>query len=260
MVEILRNKNLATRFQILVEVCDKGPNIKQHEIARKLGITTQAVSDYIRQLSDEGLLASNGRSRYQVTIEGVNWIIKVLRELRNYSTLIEKAITDISVSAAVAGVNLVKGQKVWLKMKDGMLLATNQAANGATGISTCDAKKGEDVGITDVDGLVALETGEVTILKIPNIQKGGSRVIDLDLLYNKIKGRPFIGAIGIESAVVLEQANSNFYKYGVDVAAIEAAHNGLDPLVVCVEDETTDLVNKLEEEKIGYRIIDTRKD
>ena len=44
MVEILRNKNLATRFQILVEVADKGPNIKQHEIDRKVTGSNRALT------------------------------------------------------------------------------------------------------------------------------------------------------------------------------------------------------------------------
>ena len=36
MVEILHNKNSATRFQILVEIAASGPGIKQKSIAAKL--------------------------------------------------------------------------------------------------------------------------------------------------------------------------------------------------------------------------------
>jgi putative transcriptional regulator len=42
MVEILQNKNSATRFQILVEIAASGPNIQQKDIATKLGVTPQA--------------------------------------------------------------------------------------------------------------------------------------------------------------------------------------------------------------------------
>jgi len=82
MAEVLRNKNLATRFQILVEIANSGPNIQQQDIAKKLYVTPQAISDYTRQLVDEGLLISDGRSKYRLTSEGVNWVIKTLRELR----------------------------------------------------------------------------------------------------------------------------------------------------------------------------------
>ena len=50
MVEILQNKNSATRFQILVEIAASGHSIQQKSIAVKLGVTPQAISDYIRQL------------------------------------------------------------------------------------------------------------------------------------------------------------------------------------------------------------------
>ena len=54
MVEILRNKNLATRFQILVEIARSGPNIQQRDIAgvlfRDLSLSGQERS-YPIQLS-----------------------------------------------------------------------------------------------------------------------------------------------------------------------------------------------------------------
>ena len=143
MVEILRNKNLATKFQILVEIANGGPNIQQRDIAQRVGVTPQAISDYADQLTKESLLISDGRSKYRVTNDGVNWIIKVLRELRSYDTCIEQAITNISVCAAVADVDLIKGQTVGLEMKDGLLFATVRVGEGAKGIASTDAKAGE---------------------------------------------------------------------------------------------------------------------
>lgn len=260
MVEILRNKNLATRFRMLVEIANSGPNIQQREIAKKLDVTPQAISDYIRQLVKEGLLTSDGRLRYKVTSDGINWIIKVLRELRNYSAFVEKAITNISVCAAVANCNLARGQTVGLEMKDGLLFATEQVGEGSRGIVVSDAKKGEDVGVSNIEGIVALEIGKVTILKVPGIHKGGSRKVNLDRLQGEIRGRPIIGAIGIEALIALRQVDAKFYIYGTKEAAIEAAQSGLQPLVVCVEDEASGLIKRLEEENIGYELIDIAKD
>ena len=75
MVEILQNKNSSTRFQILVEIAASGPSIQQKSIAGKLGITPQAISDYIHQLLDEALVISTGRSTYKVSTIGVNWMM-----------------------------------------------------------------------------------------------------------------------------------------------------------------------------------------
>lgn len=133
MIEILRNKNLATRFQILSAIADSGPNVRQQEIARKLNVTPQAISDYVAQLIGDGLLSSDGRSHYKVTPEGVNWIIRMLRELKGYTGSVEKAITNISVCTAVAEGALSKGETVGLKMKHGMLYAGSRTADGARG-------------------------------------------------------------------------------------------------------------------------------
>ena len=205
MTEILRNKNLSTRFQILVEIANSGPNIQQRDIAGKLDITPQAVSDYIRQLVEEGLIVSDGRSKYRVTSEGVNWVIKVLRELRNYSTFIEQAVTNISVCAAVADVNLTKGQTVGLEMREGLLFATDKVGVGAKGIACSDATAGADVGVSNIEGIVNLEIGKVTILKMPGIQRGGSKVVDVDRLEARIESRRLVGAIGIEAIVALKK-------------------------------------------------------
>ena len=260
MVEILRNKNLTTRLQILVEIADSGPNVQQRDIAKRLGITPQAVSDYIAQLIKEGTLISEGRSSYRITNEGVNWIIKSLKELSSYNAFIEKAITNISVCTAVAESDLRKRQKVGLKMKDGLLFATDRLSEGATGIAVFNANKDEDVGITNIEGIVALQIGQVTILRVPGIQNGGSRKVDLNRLQRETKGRPFIGAIGIESYVALRKADTRFYMYGSTEAAIEAAKSGLNPLIVCVENETSTLIKRLEEENISYELLDIARD
>ena len=260
MVEVLRNKNLATRFQILVEIADSGPNIQQQAIARKLGITPQAVSDYIAKLVKDSLLVSEGRSRYRITNEGVNWIIEVLRDLGSYSTLAGKAITNISVCAAVAACDLTKGQPVGLEMSDGLLFATDQPSKEASGVAVSNARKGEDVGVTNIEGIVALQIGKVTILRVPNIGKGGSREVDFDRLQREMEGRPFIGALGIEALVALRQVDARFSVYGAGEAAIEAAKCGLQPLLVAVEDETSGLIKKLEDESIDYELIDLKKE
>ena len=259
-MEVLRNKNSATRFQILVEIANSGPNIQQQDIAKKLYVTPQAISDYTQQLVHEGLLISDGRSKYRLTSEGVNWVIKILRELRDYDTFIKSAITNISVCAAVADVDLSKGQTVGLKMKDGLLFATANVDNGAKGIASTGARAGEDVGISSIEGIVQLKIGSVTILKVPGIQRGGSEMIDLEQLRNEVSDSKLVGAIGIEAMVALRKLSiSNVCVYGVTEAAIEAAKTGLCPIMVCVDDEIPALTRKLVEEDIDYEIVDMKK-
>ncbi len=67
-------------------------------------------------------------------------------------------------------------------MRDGLLYATAHIDSGASGIALSDVKKGEDVDISEIQGLVEFQKGRIKILQIPNIQKGGSRNINFELL------------------------------------------------------------------------------
>ena len=256
MIEVLRNKNLATRFQILVEIANSGPNIQQRDIAQKLKITPQAISEYIAQLIKEKILVSGGRSSYTVTNEGVNWIIKTLKELGSYNTFVQRAITNISICAAIAEDDLEKNQKVGLKMKDGLLFASRNTAHEATGIATSNARSGEDIGVTAIEGIVPLEIGRVTILKVPSIQRGGSKRVDYNILKEQLDKSAIITSLGLESLVALRKTGASFCYYGATDATIEAAKSGLDVLVICVDNETSDLIARLEKEKISYELID----
>jgi putative transcriptional regulator len=256
MIEVLRNKNLTTRFQILVEIANAGPGVQQREIAQNLNITPQAVSDYIAQLSGEGLLAAEGRARYRVTNQGVNWIIKTLRELGDYNTFIQRAITNLSTCAAIARDDLEKGQKVGLEMKDGLLLATSGKESKATGTAITDAQAGGDVGVSGIEGIVPLEVGRVTILRVPGIQRGGSQKVNYDILKERLAKSDLVTALGLEALAALRKTKARFQHYGAAAAAIEAAKSGLKPLVVCVDSETADLIARLEKESLAYQLFD----
>jgi len=257
MVEILQNKNSATRFQILVEIAASGPNIQQKSIAVKLGVTPQAISDYIRQLLEEELVVSSGRSHYRVSTKGVNWMLKVLRELRSYASLVQQAVTNITVCAAIAECDLNRGQAVGLKMKNGLLFATSQTNGGARGIAVSSVSQGEDVDVSNIEGLVELTRGKVTILQVPSIQKGGSRKVDPKRLRAQVGNSQQVGAIGIEALISLRRVDIEpRYVYGVAEAAIEAAYCGLSFIIVCSDDAVPELIKRLQEEGLTYELID----
>jgi len=261
MVQLLRNKNLATKFQILVEIAANQPNLQQKEIARRLDVTSQAISEYIRDLVKDGWLLSEGRSRYRITQEGMNWVLQTYRDLRDYSAFVGRAITNITICTAVAHDDLSEGQAVGLEMKDGLLFTTGNTNRGATGIAVAAAKKGDDVGISSIEGIVDLVMGKITVLRVPGIQKGGSANVDLVKLKEETtrKKEP-IGAIGIEAITALRRLDIEpNYLYGVAEAAVEAARSGLTFLVVCTEEDTPKLLARLQEANLDYEILDLRK-
>jgi len=260
MAQILQDKAVATKFQILIEIAAAKVNIQQKDISKKLKLTPQAISQYIEELIRDGLVVTDGRSKYSVTKEGMNWVLRTFRDLQCYSDFVKKTVTDITVCAAVADCDLSRGQEVGLKMKDGLLLACDAKGSEAKGIAVSDARKGDDVGISNVEGIVPIDRGEVTILSVPDIQKGGSRNVAFTQLNKEINEKRLIGAIGIEASIVLKQIGCvPHYFYGVKEAVVEAAYSGLSSVVICVDSEIPVLLRRLEEEHLDYRLLDLAK-
>jgi putative transcriptional regulator len=261
MAQILKSKNLATKFQIMVEIAGHQPNIQQKDIAPRLGITSQAVSEYIREMIKDGWLSSEGRSRYKVTKEGVDWILQMSRQLHSYAWLVSKVVADISTTTAIADSDLAIGQRASLYMRDGLLFASDViSAKGAQGTTVTEAQKGQDVGIRSVEGVIKLEPAKVTIGKVPNVQDGGSRSTDTAQLRRQLRKVGLVGTLGTEALVALTRIGAKpDYIHGVLEAAVEAAYCGLPFLVVSSDDRISILMQRLEEENLGYEIVDLRK-
>src|SRR5574341_980513 len=170
---ILRSKKEATKFQILVEISAHQPDVRQKEIADKIGITPQAVSEYIKDLAAEGFLFSDGRVRYRVTKKGVDWVLEKAVELKKYSRYImEDVISHVSVATAIAKERFNKGDKVALRMENGLLYAGSWEGD-VSGITISDADEGEDVGVTDLKGMINFPPVSITIGKVPRVERGG---------------------------------------------------------------------------------------
>jgi putative transcriptional regulator len=260
MTQLLQEKSLATKFQILVEIAGSQPYIQQKAIASSINISTQAISQYVKQMVSDGWIQINGRSNHCITKEGVDWLLKALREMRNYLNRADKVARNISVCAAVAGCDLSKGQQAGLTMKDGVLFAGNYDGQGAKGIATTDAKMGEDMGISNIEGIVELEAGSVVILSIPVIQRGGSRNADLSRLKEETGNVDIVSAIGIEAVITLQKVGiTPQYTHGVKEAIIEASQRGLSTVVACVNNELPLVMQCLDDRHIAYRIVELEK-
>lgn len=260
MAQILQDKSLATKFQILVEIAANQPDIQQKDIAGKLNITPQAVSDYIMKLVEDGWVISAGRSKYRVTTEGMDWLLKALRQVQSYFTGVKNVVQNITVCTAVADCNLSRGQTVGLVMRDGLLFATDFEGRGAKGAAVSGAREGEDIGVSNIEGIVELEMGKVTILRVPGIQRGGSRSIDLARLRKEVHSEKLVGAMGIEALIALKRIGVKpQYFYGVKEVVVEAAQSGLSSVVVCGDDDVPELLQRLGEKHLEYRLLELGK-
>ena len=248
MVAVLKNKNAATRLQIMVEIASSGPNIHQRTIAEHLSVTPQAISDYILQLVSEGMVISSGRSRYRLSGEGVNWVLKQLREINEYADMSAKAVSDLGICPAIAATRIAKGDKIGLVMRDGVLYAVKDEKTKATGTAETSAKEGEDVGISSINGLVEMQKGHAEVIIVPSIREGGSKKVSAPRLKELLNGRKCIAAVGIESLAALRKVGIEpQYFYSVADAAADASKYGVNMLIVATGEEYPALLKRLKE-------------
>jgi putative transcriptional regulator len=258
MTSVLQSKRESSRFQILVEIAAHQPNLRQKEVAERLGVTPQAISEYIKELVADGLVTTDGRMRYSITKEGVEWLLESAAELKRYARVVmEEIISHVSVWTAIAEEDLAEGERVSLEMRSGLLYANKKEGIEASGIVIGDAKAGEDVGVSDLRGLISLEEGRILLCKVPRVQSGGSRRVDLQSLSHQLSKARMVGCLGIEALVALRKVGREpDIIFGAKEFAVEAAYHGISSVIVSVDEQIPGLLTRLESEGLKYELID----
>jgi len=186
--------------------------------------------------------------RYSITEKGVELLREGIAELNRYSRLVMRdIISPVPVWTALAETDLTKGERVSLEMHGGILYANKKEGIDAAGITISDARSGEDVGVSDLKGLIRLEQGRVVVCKVPQAQLGGSRVVNSELLKAEVQGNDMVFSLGIESLVALRKVGIEPNAiFGAREAAIEAAYHGINSVIVCANEQVTRVLDRLE--------------
>jgi putative transcriptional regulator len=257
LYSILRSKREVSRLQILVEIAEHQPAVRQQEIASKLGVTPQAVSEYIRELVEDGMVAAHGRGRYGVTREGIEWVLNHAEALESYARHIRRdIIQQVSTWTALAAEDLGEGDTVGVYMREGLLYASREPRT-AMGTVIRDARAGEDAGIARLSGIIDHSEGTIHVCKVPRIQRGGSRMVRKDRLSGVISKTGFVAAVGLEAMIALKQCGRTpDMFFGSREGVIEAAFHGIDCTIIIVDEEFTDFLKRLESAGLSYQIHD----
>lgn len=262
LTRLLRNKREATQYQILVEIAERQPAVSQREIADVIGITSQAVSNYLQELIDSGYVQKLGRGRYEVTKEGVDWLISRTDDLQAFVQHVsEDVIGRVDVESALATGEITAGQSVSLSMQDGYLHATPGTAPGATAVAVNDADAGQDVGVTDFDGVVDHELGTVTAVSLPTVRNGGSRQVSAELLISEADEHDLVATAGVEPVAAARAADlTSDLRFGTPEAVREASLKGLDVLLLVGTNRLSEHTDRLREANVTYEVIDATAD
>lgn len=270
-MNIFKRKGAMTRFQILSEISKQEPHIRQKDLAERLGITVQAVSENIKNLIDNGYITSkDGRSPYKITQEGIKVVKRDAIALRKYSDgVLEIMTTYKSVWPAIAADKIKKGDKVGLYMENGLLYA-DKSEQSAYAIAGSDGEIGDDISLNSLEGMIDLEYGQVMLITLPTIKEGGSKEVDFNIIKNIYEtgfkqwdideGIDKVTALGTISHVVANKLDIPIdIEFATVPSTIAAAKKGLNVMVLSVGNMGKSFIKQLEDEEIKYISIDGKK-
>jgi len=255
---VLQSKRDATQYQILVQIAQRQPAVSQQEIADTIGITSQAVSNYLQELVNEEYVEKHGRGRYEVTKEGVDWLITQTDDLHAFVQHVsEDVIGQVDVESALATGKVAEGERVSLTMRDGYLHATPGETGDATAVAVTDATAGREVGVTDFEGVVDYDLGTVTVVSIPTVRNGGSTRIDMSEVAEQATEHDLLAVAGVEAVATARTAGlTPDIEFGSPDAVREAATKGLDVLLLAVAGKLSIHTDKLRDGSMAYEVLD----
>lgn len=256
MVEVLDNKRSATKFRVLVEIADRQPAVNQGEIASAVGVTSQAVSEYMRELVEDGFVDKEARSRYRVTKEGVDWLFQQAADVRRFAEHVtDDVLGSMQEDAAIADERIEQGETVSLTIREGLLHATPDSAGPATGTATTHAEPGGVVGVTGFEGVIDLEPGEVTVFQVPPVRTGLPR--GSTALAAACSGVDLVAAAGVEAVVACRESEVDAdVNFAAGEVAADAASRGLDVVVVVTTDSAGRVTDALRDRGLTYEVDD----
>ena len=256
MVDVLDNKRAATKFRVLVEIAERQPAVNQGEIADAVGVTSQAVSEYIRQLVDEGFVEKEARSRYRVTKQGVDWLFRQASDVRRFADHVtDDVLGSMQEDAAFATSAIEAGETVSLSIQNGLLHATPGEDGPATGIATTDAESRSVVGVTGFAGIIDLEPGEVTVFQVAPIRSGEPG--DSTALAEAAADADLVAAAGVEAVATLRGSSIDpDVTFAAGEVAADAASRGLDVVVIATTDLAGRVTDALRDAGLAYEVDD----
>jgi putative transcriptional regulator len=226
-------------------------------------MTVQGASDYAKGLEVDGLLTTVG-GEYRATKKGIGFLQGRIRELRAFVEQARLSMAFVETTAAFAGASIHRGDRVGLFMERGQLVAYPDRPSPSMGVAGEDAGKGEDVAVRDLEGIVALRPGRITLLRVPSIRSGGAKAIDAARarrILRKVKSAVVAGmdVQGPVAARLLGLAPR--IEFGVLPAVLDAAERGVDVVLFVPEERAADAVQAIEatnaklEDKISYESL-----
>ena len=249
-MRVLLSRRDTIRLLILAELITN-KNINQREIANRLNLTPQAISEYFKELTSEGLVRVIQKGFYEITEKGIDWLVKNLFDLHLFSEDLLKRIYSYSLVAIAVG-EIRKGDEVRYWFDKGLIYCTKDENPNSIALTT--AEDGEEVLIKPREEFKPPEKGRVTVFKVPDVCQGGSRAVDLKILREFVAKADVIVALGVEALISCRKVGVEPVFFGAKDACVESAHHGCNVVVVCTESLIDDMLRRLIDEDIPFEV------
>ncbi len=248
---ILRDKSKITKMLILLELLRGRGKLK--EIAEAIDITVQGASEYLKVLESEGLVKN-----WKITPHGWEYLDSALEELGDFVHDANKIMKRKKIAEAIAGEKIKKGDRVGLFLENGYLHAYHRESS-SVGIAINDAEIGEDVGVSNLRGIVDIKFGKITAVLMPPVEEGGSRAIDIQRIRDFTKSNigKKIGVCGVVAHVALKGLPVDF-EFSSANAAVEAAYRGFDTILFISREMMPYTLRILEESGVNFEVFNAK--
>jgi predicted transcriptional regulator len=253
----LRDLKRNTELLILVEVLES-PTARLKDIADKLEVTVQAVSQYMSAMRKEGLVREH-RGTLRPTQKGMQLLQEHFTGIKGEVDTILRRISVIDRCVAIAGDSIKKGARIGLIMEDGMLMAFPGRRSPSTGEALEDAEEGDDLLVGKLEGIVDLELGELLIIEAPSEMEGGSKAANVE----RVRGRLddfspglIVAGDAVGAALLMKASGELFTIHAPIHSSMSALSKGVDVAFSGTRDSIDQLLEAVEDLKrsSGYEI------
>lgn len=257
IAEPLRDLRRNTEMLILVRLLEN-PSAKMRDVASEMGITVQAVSQYMSSMRKKGLIREQA-GKMRPTRKGMQILQEHFALLKGEVDTILRKIMVVDTCVAIAGKDIKKGQALGLVMEDGTLMALPGENSNSKGVAMESASVGDDVLVGRLEGIVDMRLGNLLIIEAPSELSGGSKRANIVRARQQIErvSPGLIAAGDVIGSALLAKATPEYVVVHAPVeSSMSALTRGVD-VVFCGTRESLDqMVLAIEDlrKETGYSV------
>jgi putative transcriptional regulator len=173
-MDLIRKKSNLTIMLILRELVIGAPP-DQRTIASAIGITPQAVSDYMKTMHEEGLVEIMDKQP-RATMKGVDLLQRDLLQLKEFIDGSINGLEIVRSTDAIARTRIRKGDQVDLFIEKGLLYCTVGGNGPSTGTADNDCEPGEIAMISSLSGMISVPPSKLLVIEVLPARKGGGKL------------------------------------------------------------------------------------